>query len=247
MKLRNTLTTVALSAAMAVLAQVQTAQAAFTDNLLDLQTSGGTLSIGDKIFSGFSFTESGLVGFNASTIIVTASEDAGGVYYLNFSGNMQVFGTATASADLKLNYTVTATAGSINSIDQLYTGGALGLGTLLINETAASGAPTAHSQLSASFFGPPDYSDPNIFPNGPLTAFDLGEGDLLSIIPAQATLQVTKDIAFGILAPGGLVTVSSVEQSFHQVPEPTTMIVGALLLLPFGASTLRILRKSRAA
>jgi hypothetical protein len=31
------------------------------------------------------------------------------------------------------------------------------------------------------------------------------------------------------------------------VPEPTTMLAGALLLLPFGASTLRILRKSRAA
>jgi hypothetical protein len=31
------------------------------------------------------------------------------------------------------------------------------------------------------------------------------------------------------------------------VPEPTTMIAGALLLLPFGASTLRILRKNRTA
>jgi hypothetical protein len=31
------------------------------------------------------------------------------------------------------------------------------------------------------------------------------------------------------------------------VPEPTTMVAGALLLLPFGASTLRILRKSRKA
>jgi len=31
------------------------------------------------------------------------------------------------------------------------------------------------------------------------------------------------------------------------VPEPTTMIPGALLLLPFGASTLRILRKTRKA
>jgi len=31
------------------------------------------------------------------------------------------------------------------------------------------------------------------------------------------------------------------------VPEPTTLIAGALLLLPFGASTLRILRKSRVA
>jgi hypothetical protein len=31
------------------------------------------------------------------------------------------------------------------------------------------------------------------------------------------------------------------------VPEPTTMIAGALLLLPFGVSTLRILRKTRTA
>jgi hypothetical protein len=31
------------------------------------------------------------------------------------------------------------------------------------------------------------------------------------------------------------------------VPEPTTMLAGALLLLPFGASTLRVLRKTRTA
>lgn len=31
------------------------------------------------------------------------------------------------------------------------------------------------------------------------------------------------------------------------VPEPATMIAGALLLVPFGASTIRILRKNRAA
>jgi hypothetical protein len=34
---------------------------------------------------------------------------------------------------------------------------------------------------------------------------------------------------------------------FTPVPEPTTMVAGALLLLPFGASTLRILRKNRTA
>jgi hypothetical protein len=31
--------------------------------------------------------------------------------------------------------------------------------------------------------------------------------------------------------------------TYTVVPEPTTMIAGALLLLPFGASTLRILRR----
>jgi hypothetical protein len=31
------------------------------------------------------------------------------------------------------------------------------------------------------------------------------------------------------------------------MPEPTPMIAGALLLLPFGAATLRMLRKTRTA
>jgi hypothetical protein len=36
-------------------------------------------------------------------------------------------------------------------------------------------------------------------------------------------------------------------QDFTPVPEPTTVLAGALLLLPFGASTLRILRKRQVA
>jgi hypothetical protein len=40
---------------------------------------------------------------------------------------------------------------------------------------------------------------------------------------------------------GTTFTVSQIQ--LQLVPEPTTMIAGALLLLPFGASTLRILRK----
>jgi hypothetical protein len=40
---------------------------------------------------------------------------------------------------------------------------------------------------------------------------------------------------------------SGVTINISTVPEPTTMIAGALLLLPFGASTLRILRKRQTA
>ena len=35
--------------------------------------------------------------------------------------------------------------------------------------------------------------------------------------------------------------------TISSVPEPTTMVAGALLLLPFGASTIRLLRKTRTA
>lgn len=37
------------------------------------------------------------------------------------------------------------------------------------------------------------------------------------------------------------------DATISAVPEPTTMVAGALLLLPFGASTIRILRKNRTA
>ena len=56
---------------------------------------------------------------------------------------------------------------------------------------------------------------------------EIGEWDNGSdVIPATANIDS--------------ITISS-------VPEPTTMIAGALLLLPFGASTIRILRKNRTA
>jgi hypothetical protein len=42
-------------------------------------------------------------------------------------------------------------------------------------------------------------------------------------------------------------TPGNVQFDLESVPEPTTMIAGALLLLPFGASTIRILRKNRTA
>ena len=242
---------IAIVGAVAMVGMIQTAQANLTyqDTLYNLANSAngssGSLTIGDKIFSGFSFSESGLSGFNASQITVTASIGPGGVDYLTFGGTMALAGYSFATADLLLGYSVTATHGAISMIDQLYTGGALN-GSLLINETATGGAATAHSQLSVN-----DVSDPNTYPSGP---FDIGENDLLSVIPPQTTLIVTKDLAFTILdgntnINNGIsqVSVSSVQQSFHQVPEPTTIIAGALLLLPFGASTLRILRKNRTA
>jgi hypothetical protein len=235
----------AIFAVTTMMAAIQTVQASVdlgaSASLAALQnTAGAYLTIDDKIFSGFSFQAVNLSGFNAGAITVTASTGPGGVDYLTFGGGMMLAGSSFATADLLLGYSVTATHGAISMIDQLYTGGAVN-GSILINETATSaGAPTAHSQLSVN-----DVSDPAVYPNG--NPFDVGENDLLLVVPPQTTLHVIKDLSFTIFngTPGNpsFVSVSSVQQSFHQVPEPTTIIAGALLLLPFGASTLRILRK----
>ena len=45
----------------------------------------------------------------------------------------------------------------------------------------------------------------------------------------------------------GSVDINSITVGAYEVPEPTTMVAGALLLLPFGASTIRRMRKTRMA
>jgi hypothetical protein len=62
--------------------------------------------------------------------------------------------------------------------------------------------------------------------------------------------QFTSSGGDGSWAIGGYGNVGGnleVDFSYTPVPEPTTMVAGVMLLLPFGASTLRMLRKSRAA
>jgi hypothetical protein len=228
MKLRNI---VVFGVAVAMAAMIQPAQATLT---LAQAAAGGTISIGDKTFSGFSYTESGLTSFDAANITVTAYQNDG-VDYLTWSGNISLVGV-NATADLKLNYIVTASAGAIYMIDQAYTGSAQN-GLLSVDETVATGSfggtVVAYSHLQTG-----DLSDPPAEAN-----------DLLNIIPPQSSLYVTKDILLGVGSAVGLISITQVTQSFHQgpapVPESPTVIAGALLLLPFAASTFRILRKKR--
>ena len=192
------------------------AQTLYTGTLAGL-ANGGTLSIDDKTFSGFSYQNSGLTSFDPTAITVTASE-SGGVDYLTWSGNMSFVSGGVATADLVLNYIVTANRGAVNMIDQSYTGvGTNGL--LAIDETVATGAfggtivASSHLQIGVT-------NDPPGVP---------GQGENLNIDPAQSVLYVTKDIGLAVISSsGGSVTIDQVEQSFHQVPEPTT--AGCFLL-----------------
>jgi PEP-CTERM motif len=194
------------------------AAAATSDTLQDLATTGGSLTIGDKTFNNFSFQESGLTSFDPSQITVTASFQ-NGIYFLTFTGNMSlVSASGPASADLVLNYTITALAGQISMIDQSYTGGGTnGSAHISIDETAShDGVVYGSSHLEIG-----DFSDP--------PAEGTFNGDNLDINPPQTSLDVTKDMGFGLSASnGGQVEISRVAQSFHQVPEPSTV---AMLLL----------------
>jgi hypothetical protein len=101
------------------------------------------------------------------------------------------------------------------------------------------------------------------FLDGPVVAYTGAQGGYVSsFLLASYFASVTGSTQQGAdgstqwLLPNGSVTtlVADTENSDMNVqvfgtpvPEPTTMIAGALLLLPFGASTLRLLRKNRKA
>ncbi len=187
------------------MASATVAKALTTDTLQDLVNTGGSLSIGDKTFSNFAYLASGLSGFDANNIQVTASS-AGGVYFLTWGGNISLVSGGFATADLLLNYRVTANPGSIVMIDQSYTGSAQppGGAFLSVDETVRVGTTiVANSHLQVG-----DLSDP------------FAEvGDNLNVNPSQHVLDVTKDIGMGIVN-GGFVSLSQVQQSFHQsVPD----------------------------
>jgi hypothetical protein len=69
---------------------------------------------------------------------------------------------------------------------------------------------------------------------------DLSEGLDLSLNGSSDNLWGVGYTGYGIPNANGSVTLTP-------VPEPTTMVAGAMLLLPFGFSTLRILRKRQTA
>jgi hypothetical protein len=223
MKIRNTVTTIAFAAGMAVLIQVQTAQAqaVFRGNLGALATTpGATLTIDDKTFSNFGYLATGAdaseLNTDAAGLQVTASS-VGGVDYLDFGGLIAVnnlVGTSTLLGDLKLTYTVTANPGSISMIDQNYTPNALPSGgQIIIDETVAvpGGATVASSTLTLNPLVLSQTAGPNLIVN-----------------PSEQQLLVTKDIFIGALA-GQLVGLSDVEQSFHQLAVPEPASVGLFL------------------
>jgi hypothetical protein len=243
MKQRKVITIAAVIGMMAI---IQTAQAAFSSGTLgDLVSNNGSLTVGDKTFSNFGYIGSlgagAALAQQAAGLTVTAVQVSPTLYHLDFAGGLMVNNLGdmfnTLLGDILLSYTVTVNnpLQPIFMIDQAYTPNGLPVqgNQIIIGETVWNGAVSANSTLTLN---PLDFVDPT--PEA---------GDNLMLIPPQLLLNVKKDIVISA-APGQLVGLSYVQQSFHEVvPEPTTMIAGALLLLPFGASTLRMLRKKRTA
>jgi hypothetical protein len=187
--------------------------------LADLINNNGTIVSGDKTFSNFSYilnpgTNSGLP--DASAVTVTPIT-LNGNYGLNFSGawNNPTLNTTT---DAKIGFIVTA-PGPIIVDDELFgnpdltgTMSSPNQGFMSITETAINASNVTVSHLTIE----------DAYLNGQNTLISDAHG----YFPLNPTykLTVTKDMQFynGGLTP----TLSSVDQTFSQVPEP-----GALTML----------------
>ena len=152
----------------------------------------------------------------------------------------------------------------------LYTAGLLGIPTSLILSgggstyatPARSGSPVPYTPITQPFLFMDNSGGVNWYSDPTLNSADGGKDHMVTF--AVTGYLATAGVASSYTAfTGGTHYVIAFEDSANgdydfndlvvevsgvaPVPEATTMIAGALLLLPFGASTLRILRNNRRA
>ena len=188
-------------------------------NLTNFVNTGEDLIVGDKEFTEFSISGS----FQASQVYVTPIEEAGN-YGIRFSG---AFAASGSAEDMSLTYAVNVT-NSANLISAA---------NLLFNGQVTFG--TGLAQIVEQVFTNNDFA----VPAGQLQVFasiaSNKYADSVSITPPQPFLDLSKDVLLYAQVPA-FATISTIDQTFTQVPEPS-----AVALLAAGLAALFLLRSRR--
>ena len=185
-------------------------------NLANLIANDGMICSGDKKFNGFAYHPAGDMP-SADQIDVVATTDGQGNLGIRFIGPfVDQFGDGPS--DALLEYTVTAT-----DPHKLISDVHLAANTRVIGDGYASITET---------FLPED-------PNTSLAVYDLNPGptqlsDWADLTIPQRSLHVQKDILMNAASASSLATLSFIDQTFSQVPEPsaaTLWLLGISLVL----------------
>jgi hypothetical protein len=192
-------------------------------SLQDLITSGGSLTVGDKVFSQFGYTASSGQAPLAADISVGQIPPAGTDALGNFGIRFGLAGfdnpNNNIATDFLITYTVTAPSALLTDIH-------------LVSNLAFVNPPPAGSDAfgniveSISATGFPQIAQINNSLTG--TSQSLNASATFNPAGPYTTLFVTKDVEL-FSRPDALVTLSFIDQSFSQVPEP-----GSLMLMGLG-------------
>jgi len=193
-----------------------TARAA-TMPLSDL-LGGGTIQSGDKVFSDFTYLASGDMP-SAGGINVVTIQDQNGDYGIRFQGSFidQVGGDAS---DAVITFNVSVAPGSNLAISDV---------TMSANPAVFAGPGLA--SVTETFL--PAITDDK------LVVYDFGGGndkllDHIEFAQTYTTLPVQKDIILHATGDTGAVTMSFLDQTFSQVPEPSSLLLALGSLLGLG-------------
>jgi hypothetical protein len=223
----------------ALLASANSARAVQTT--LDTLLSGGTLTLGDKSYSGFTFSSNGDAPVTASQVNVNLTSDDLNRYNLRFSfGQDALASTAGQSTDVVIGYRV----------DVLGSQRINGVGLAFDSTVGAGQSPGLAAATVQEIVRTVDGSD--LSPGAPDTdtavmdVFNDGTGGLpdessttLAVNPTSSLL-FQKDILVSSRPAGGRVVINTVDNFVNQVPEPTS----AALLAFAGAALLARRRRA---
>jgi len=214
MKLMKKLTIVV--AAIGLLAFASQRSTAAPVTLMDLISSGGTVTSGDKVFSNFMYASTGSMP-NAANVNVIPITDNAGNFGIEFQGGFNAtFGMSPSDALIK--FTVTSNGNDIT-------------GAILRGNPNVKGSTNGAMTVTETF------TQQN---NSKLKIFDTGSGnpqlsDSTTFGTAVHSLNVEKDILGVANQEGTVADLSFVDQLFPQGGTTTTPEPASLMLLGIGA------------
>jgi len=192
--------------------------------LSDLIASGGSITVGDKVFSDFGYTPNSGQAPLASAISVNPIPPAGTDAFGNFGIRFGLAGFDTpdnVATDFLLTYTVSTLSGAPLITD-----------VHLASNLAIAGTPATGDNPFGNIVE--TISAPGIGQIAQISNAATTTSSSLSAVAGfippgpYTSLRVTKDVQL-FSTPGAIATVSFIDQAFSQVPEP-----GSLMLLGLG-------------
>jgi hypothetical protein len=182
-------------------------------------TNGGSILVGDKLFSNFAVSDDSA----ASNIFVQGIEEFGDDFGIQFQGGFVA--TDNSDMDVHLSYQVNVTnstdliAGANLSFNGVVVGGA---GLAQVTETIDTNTDFPYGQMVVSTTQSMQQLTTNMVIN-----------------PPQSQLNVDKDV-INFAVHLAFSSISTINQSFEQVPEPSTVTLAVV-----GFTGLLLLRRRR--